>query len=132
MNEKPVPVNIGERVSSIPPAASSIAARGVQSLEMAVPEFHRTFMRTLGVNGDDSSVMSMPTMAQRLAQRPVTVKRGFERGDVAMDTERGVRVTIIKCAVANTKSGTPIHRVVSKKTGDSWKVSEKKLKHLDE
>lgn len=132
MNEKPIPVRAGEVSSSIPPASSSIAAMGIEGLERSVPEFHRNFLRSLGVRGDDS-MKNISRQLLRDNQTPV-VKRNwthFDRGDVAIDSIKGVRVTVIKCGVGRTKKGSLIHRVVCKSTGESWKVAENKLRKID-
>ena len=132
MNEKPIPVRSGEVSSSIPPASSSIAAMGIEGLERSVPEFHRSFLRSLGVRGDES-MKSISRQLVKDTQTPVTKRQWthFERGDVAIDSVKGVRVTVIKCGVGRTKKGTMIHKVVCRSTGDCWRVAENKLRKID-
>lgn len=125
MDERPIPLNAGERATSIPPASGSILARGVRGLEQTVPEFHHSFMRSMGIRtgGEYPAHPVIPAFSKAMKRQET-----FERGDVVIDTDKNVRVTVIKCAVGRTKKGTPIHRVVSKSTGDSWKVAENKLR----
>lgn len=131
MDDKPIPLRQGEMASSIPPASSSIAAMGIQGLERQVPEFHRNFLRTLGVRGSDvAQNVSQKLVGSR--QFPVQERewKTFGRGDSAIDVVKGVRVTVIKCGVGRTRKGSLIHRVVCKSTGESWKVAENKLRKI--
>ena len=130
MDEKPIPLRTGDITSSIPPAASSIAAVGVRVLEANVPESHNSFLRSMGVKlGVDAGIRPSTVLNRFIPRQPSVPRREvFERGDVAIDIQKNTRVTVIKCAVARTKKGTPVHRVVCKETGDSWKVAENKLK----
>ncbi len=132
MDQKPIPVRPGEVANSIPPASSSIAAMGIDGIERSVPEFHRNFLRTLGVRGSDMT----QNVSQKLvgnAQSSVSKKewQSFERGDTAMDTVKGLRVTVIKCGVGRTRKGSLVHKVVCKSTGEAWRVAENKLRKLD-
>jgi hypothetical protein len=125
MDVKPIPLNTGEKAIAIPPASNSILARGVRGLEQIVPEFHHSFLRSMGVReGEQNPAHPVLPAQSKIENR----QESFERGDVVVDIVKNMRVTVIKCAVGRTKRGTPIHRVVSKSTGDSWKVAENKLK----
>ena len=133
MDERPIPLKPGEISNSIPPASSSIAAVGVSGLESTVPEFHRTFLKNLGVRmqaGEDVTVQDVSRAIVGAGSKQIPSQH-LVRGDTAMDLEKGVRVTVIKCAVGRTKKGSPIHRVVCRGTGESWKVSERKLRKLN-
>ncbi len=133
MNEKPIPIRSGELSSSIAPASSSIAAMGIEGIERSVPEFHKTFLRSLGVRGSDAN-QNVSQQLLRDSKTPVGNKRewiSFERGDTAIDKASGLRVTVIKCGVGRTRKGTLVHKVVCKSTGEAWKVAENKLRKLD-
>lgn len=53
----------------------------------------------------------------------------FKRGDRAYDTEKDLRVTILKPGVAFSPKGVPYHKVVHRQTGESYIQRGTKLTH---
>lgn len=128
-DRKAVPVAAGETISKIPPASGSLmsllASRDpIATLESRIPEGHRVMLRQLGVRGSDGGVP--PTRVQTrpvVDVEPLPIRVGDECVTVG-----GKRVVVLRCSVGRDADGTPIHRVVRKKTGDVLRISEKKLR----
>lgn len=124
-----------EKTTPIPVVKGSLDAMfrsgdPVASVEASIPEAHRQLLRQMGVR-------EARTM-ERAKPRPETQPRGphkretrvIERGDVLRDTEKELRVVVIKAAAGRTKSGRMIHKVVHQQTGESWHQYEDKLERI--
>jgi len=130
-DRKEVPVGMGESKTVIRPPQGSLAsllASGdpVATLESRIPEAHRFMLKQMGVRGSDMEVTqrrqrAAPASFQKVEPQPIGV------GDELV-TVGGKRVVVLKCSVDREQDGTPIHRVVRKKTGDILRISEKKLR----
>ena len=129
-DRKEIPVRSGESKRAIPAPSgslSSILASGdpVGTLEARIPETHRTIMRQMGVRESDSGLRSSEPRVVRTVR--MEEPQGISVGDELI-TNTGKRVVVLKCSVGKEEDGTPIHRVIRKKTGTILKISEKKLR----
>lgn len=55
------------------------------------------------------------------------VERKIKRGRIYLDIDKHVKVTVLHCQVAKTKRGDWMHEVVINRTGEKYKLSERKL-----
>lgn len=126
---KPVPVLAGESTRSIPPASGSLAnvlaSGSLESLEAAVPEFHRRVLGSLGVRSSEAEavVYAVPT-----PKVPKARIEAFGRGDRVVDMVTKKRGIVLQCGVRKTDEGIACHRIVSEETGDIWVRRETKLR----
>lgn len=51
----------------------------------------------------------------------------FVRGDIVIDTEKDVKVTVLRPYIAISNLGAHIHEVVNSRTGDKWLQWESNL-----
>jgi len=131
-----IPVNAGEKTSSIPAPRNSLAsmlARGMTAADIRnqAPESHRQMDRRMGIKTEDevralkAAGMDEPLQpVKQKAQAPV--KTRWQRGDRATDTKRGVVVTILAARVKVNEEGIPYHRVSDGR--EAWLRKETKLK----
>lgn len=61
----------------------------------------------------------------------VELEPSLERGSRVFDRQRRCKAIVIKCSIERTTDGVSIHKVVDKRTGLSWKQSEKYLELLE-
>lgn len=134
--QRPVPVNAGEKTSSIPAPRNSLAsmlAMGMTDADIRnqAPESHRQMDRRMGIKTEDE-VRALKAAGMDEPMRPVKIaaatpaKTRWHRGDQARDTKRGVVVTILAARVKVNEEGIPYHRVSDGK--QAWLRKETKLK----
>lgn len=132
---QPIPVGSGERVSSIPPAPNSFAAKGAGLLQGA-PEWHHSFDQRFGIKSEAQARMELSAGAstgiELVSGRKIrhVESRKLGVGDVVKDTQRDVKVMILKANVGKTNKGNPVHLVIHRMTGEEWRLSESKMKRM--
>lgn len=96
----------------IPPASKSLAATLGGSSTSRVPTEHKAVEKAEGVGAQPHTPSAVI----------------FKRGDIVLDTEKDVRVTILKPYVAISNLGANVHEIVNAKTGEKWLQWETNLK----
>ena len=136
--QKPIPVNQGERTNVISAPRNSLAsmlARGMTDTDIRnlAPQSHRDMDRRMGIkNEDDVRALNAAGMDKPLQPPPQAVqskgvpKSKWQRGDQARDTKRGKVVTILAARVKVNEAGIPYHRVAA--DGETWLAKDTKLK----
>lgn len=135
------PLSQGERAEPIKintTGLRSIVDQGPGYVQMLVDDAPVSIDRMFGVKGgaDADAVRAEFDASQRPTSSIDTVPHApaaesmYAKGEVLFDMDRGCKVTIVKACVGKTKKGRNIHVVVSHKTGDSWRQSERKLRRL--
>jgi hypothetical protein len=117
----------------IPAASNSISAMAqdgrLAHVEESAPEFHQKTLRAMGV-GARAAEELFPS-SRKVREEPRQLGPTVERGDVVLDVEKNRRGVVIQCAVEYTARGTPVHKLVEKKTGKSWRQRATKLQLLE-
>ena len=110
----------------IPPASNSLQSmiqRDPSLKSVEVPEIHRQMDAAIGANNEVAAAAVMHPKVIRLPSQ-------FERGQLVYDTEKMLKVTVVKLNIGQTNKGTVLHRVGVGRTGESWIQLETRLKKL--
>lgn len=136
--KNPIPVNPGERATPIRLGYNTlrkIADGGVHTLraELAMHPY-ANMQITPGMLSGAAADMALATAAKEKQQTQVSQPssknvKTFSKGQLVRDTEKHKKVVIMGAA-GFTNKGTPIYKVSSPKTGNSWLQKQSKLEKL--
>ena len=135
----PIPLG-GKNLASILGSAERPNPRALDNLQgsiAAAPAYNHQFNRAMHVKSEAEARAVMAGIVPRQSVHSVEQHRGskpvqtvFRRGDVAYDTVKQKKVTIIQACVDRTSKGTAIHSVCDKR-GNQWRVKEKHLQPIE-